>query len=271
MATRQEWMTLQQDWDQSGLGTYLLYDFWSPDDGLCVLAGFDFSAHRLRTPYELDWTDTLSPATFQGLSCKADEIEAATLVDRMQNDLIHLHMIWANSRRDEEAEGYPPAFFIEWALSKSFTPDWLDWAIGTGRYIPKQEVDKANLTVLPELAVATQAGAHADTPATKVEALPVVSPSIKEISGKMPNVKIGQLAIKAARQIECETSKRATAKQVIKILQSWVDHKDNPEAVTELTEKIPNGVKWVTRAGKENDYDINACQKTLETWNKSRD
>lgn len=175
MATRQEWMTLQQDWDQSGLGAYLLYDFWSPDDGLCVLAGFDFSAHRLRTPYQLEWTDTLSPGTFQGLSCKADELEASTLLDRMENDLLHLDMIWANSRRDEEAEGYPPAFFIEWALSKSFTPDWLDWAIGTRRYFPKQEpekrpspgLDKVSLPNPPQIAMDIHAGAVVVQPANE--------------------------------------------------------------------------------------------------------
>lgn len=91
-----------------------------------------------------------------------------------------------------------------------------------------------------------------------------------DIPGKMPNTTIGKLAIKAAWKIECGTGKRAAAKQVIETLQSWVDHKDNHEAVAELTEKIPNGVKWVTSAGKKNNYDIGACQKTLETWNKSR-
>ncbi|MDO8261791.1 MAG: hypothetical protein Q7T21_01045 [Gallionella sp.] len=161
MAIRQEWMTLQPDWDQSGLGTYLLYDYWSPDDGLCILTGFDFLAHRHGTPYQLGWTSTLSPGTFQGHACQQDEYQAIELLDRMQGDLIHLSMIWANSRRDTEAEGYPPAFFIEWALSKSFTPDWLDWAIGTGRYTQKDELgeagspdlDKVRFTTPPELPI----------------------------------------------------------------------------------------------------------------------
>lgn len=110
-----------------------------------------------------------------------------------------------------------------------------------------------------------------DAPADKVEAVTVTSPSGDKIPGKIPNTTIGKLAIKAAWLIECETGKRATAKQVIERLQSWVDHKDNPEAVTELTGKIANGVMWVTRAGKGRPYDIGACQKALETWNKSRD
>lgn len=160
MAIRQEWMTLQQDWDQSGLGTYLLYDFWSPDDGLCILAGFDFSSHRHGTPYQLDWTSTLSPGTFQGHCRQEDENEVAILLDRMQNDLIHLSMIWTSSKRDTEAEVYPPAFFIEWALAKNFSPDWLDWAIGTGHFIPKQtlgeiasDVNMVRLTTPPEIPI----------------------------------------------------------------------------------------------------------------------
>lgn len=109
-----------------------------------------------------------------------------------------------------------------------------------------------------------------DAPAAKVEAGAGTSPSIDKIPGKIPKTANCKLAIKAAWQIEGETGKRATAKQVIEKLQSWVDHKDNPDAVAELIDKIPNGVKWVTSAGKENSYDIGACQKTLETWNKNR-
>lgn len=116
----------------------------------------------------------------------------------------------------------------------------------------------------------TATGGSSDA-AAKVETGAGTTPApADEIPGKIPNTTNCKLAIKAAWQIECETSKRATAKQVIEKLQTWVDHKDNTEAVTELTGKIPNGVKWVTCAGKENQYDIGACQKTLETWNKSR-
>ena len=96
------------------------------------------------------------------------------------------------------------------------------------------------------------------------------SPNGEEIPGKMPRTAIGKLAIDAAWKIERETGKRATGKLVIERLQSWVDHRDNPNAVTELTEKIPNGVMWVTSAGLKKRYDIGTCQKTLENWNKTR-
>lgn len=107
-------------------------------------------------------------------------------------------------------------------------------------------------------------------PAARVEAGAGTNPNDDAIPGKMPNTTIGKLAIKAAWEIEYKTKKRATAKQVIERLQAWVDHISNPNAVTELTKKISNGVKWVTTGGKERDYDIGACQKTLETWQKSR-
>lgn len=79
----------------------------------------------------------------------------------MREELVHLHMIWANSRRETEAEVYSPTFFIEWALSKKFTPDWLRWAIGTGLYVPMQElhepvppdVDSAKLANPSELTI----------------------------------------------------------------------------------------------------------------------
>lgn len=104
-----------------------------------------------------------------------------------------------------------------------------------------------------------------DAPAAMVATLPDTSPSGDVIPGKMPNITIGKLAIKAAWQIECETGKCATADSVIKRLQKWVDTDDYPE----LLEKIPHGVTWVTKKGKTNSYDIGACEKTLEAWNKS--
>jgi len=85
------------------------------------------------------------------------------------------------------------------------------------------------------------------------------------IPGKMPKVGIRKLAIKAAWQIECVTKKLATSKQVIEMLQSWVEG-DYPE----LLEKIPYGVKWVTGKGEERYFDKEACGKALDTWQKSR-
>lgn len=127
----------QQDWDGSMLGAYLLRDYWSLDGGLRILSGFDYSASLGSAVYQ-----TLDPCTLQGHHGKdADKVEE--LVNRMSDDLDRLHIIWAGCRRDIEAEDYPPAFFIEWAISKDLQPDWLDWAIERKLYIPKQKADKA--------------------------------------------------------------------------------------------------------------------------------
>lgn len=160
MVFRPGWITLEQDWYQSHLVTYLLFDAWSPDDALCILAGFDISAHQHGTPYQLGFNQTLSPVSFHCANHE-DEHQAEALLDSMQEELVHLHMIWTNSRRETEADVYSPAFFIEWAVSKKWNPDWLGWAIGNGLYVPKQkpgetaapDVDSANLANSPDLVI----------------------------------------------------------------------------------------------------------------------
>lgn len=112
-------------------------------------------------------------------------------------------------------------------------------------------------------------------PAATVEAV-VVTPPVPAVEdknqdddatpGKIPNVRHGKLAVKAAWQIECTTGKLATVEQVIETLQSWVDSDDYPE----LLEKIAHGVRYATISGKDKTYEEGACRKTLGVWNKSR-
>jgi len=99
--------------------------------------------------------------------------------------------------------------------------------------------------------------------ATPVKAEVNTTPS-DDIPGKLPNTNIGQLAIKAAWQIECATGKGATAKQVIETLKKW----EPGEPV--ITESIAHGVKWATTKGTEKSFDVETCAKTLKTWNVSR-
>ena len=153
MAIQQKWMTLQQNWDESSLEDFLLYDYWSPHIGLCTLSGFDYRACNGNFPSKLNETYALSPSSLMGHYDKDAEQAAEVLINMIQN-IDRLHNIWANCRRDIEAEDYPPAFFIEWALSKHFTPDWYDWAIGTGLYIPSEptiEVTTQPLTANAQL------------------------------------------------------------------------------------------------------------------------
>lgn len=143
-----------QDWSCSRLVEYLSYDYWSPHIGLCTLSGFD---HRCcekgdsSAPANFNFASALDPGAFMSYKNENSEAEEQ-LLTRMNEDIDRLRGFWENSGNDIEDRKYPPAFFIEWAISKTFTPDWLKWAIRTGRDIPK-------------LAIATQAG----TPAAKVK------------------------------------------------------------------------------------------------------
>ena len=130
-------MEIQQDWDASMLRAYLLRDYWTLKGGLCILTGFDYSACIESAPYQPQWMHTLDPCTLQG-HCGEDADKAEELLNRMNDDLVQLRIIWVGCKRDIEAEDFPPAFFIEWALSKNFIPDWLDWAIRNNLYTSKE-------------------------------------------------------------------------------------------------------------------------------------
>lgn len=85
--------------------------------------------------------------------------------------------------------------------------------------------------------------------------------------GKLPNVAIGKLAIKAAWEIECETGRHATADEVIKRLQAWATKGEDGY----LHSKIKFGVMWIPkRSNIAKEYKIEACGKTLEKWLESR-
>lgn len=151
MAIQEKWMGLQQDWDQSSLEDFLLYDNWSPHVGLCTLSGFDYRACNGHLPSELNETYALSPGSLIG-HYDQDAEEATEVLKNMNQDIKRLHNIWANCLRDSEAEDYPPAFFIEWALSKHFRPDWLDWAIERKLYIPSEPTIEATpKPLIPDL------------------------------------------------------------------------------------------------------------------------
>lgn len=86
-----------------------------------------------------------------------------------------------------------------------------------------------------------------------------------DIPGKFPKVAIRKLAIIAAWGIEKNSKKLASAEEVMKVLQLWVDG-DCPELIS----KERNSVKWVTTKGLEKIFTLEACSKALEAWRKSR-
>ena len=154
-------MQMEHEWDGSPLRAYLLRDYWTPDGGLCLLAGFDYTARIEGAPFQPQSMHTLSPITFQGhYGQEADEVE--DLLTRMNSDLDELRSIWAGCKRDSEAEDHSPTFFIEWASSKGFRPDWLDWAIERKLYIPKQEADQTSLSDFDKTSIACPPNAAKD-------------------------------------------------------------------------------------------------------------
>jgi hypothetical protein len=85
----------------------------------------------------------------------------------------------------------------------------------------------------------------------------------------IPSNAIGQAAIKAAREIEIEVRRIATAKEVMNRLQDWADGGNQPD-VLKKSDRENRAVMWITSKGGEKPYSREACGKTLEKWNKSR-
>jgi len=89
------------------------------------------------------------------------------------------------------------------------------------------------------------------------------------IPGNTFRTSIGELAKKAAWQIEGITKRTASRDQVMQQLQDWADKGSEPDVLIR-SDKPKHGVVWITRDGKERRYDIEACGKTLTIWNNSR-
>jgi hypothetical protein len=89
------------------------------------------------------------------------------------------------------------------------------------------------------------------------------------VPGKLPNTAMGKLAMAAAWQIEIQTERSASAKQVVTLLQEWADGGKEPGTLLK-SDKQNSAVIWITGKGKTKSFDIGACEKALETWMKSR-
>lgn len=89
------------------------------------------------------------------------------------------------------------------------------------------------------------------------------------LPGKLPKVAIGVLAIRAAMSIERNTTRSASAKNVIKVLQEWADEGRVPDILIR-SDKVNSKVYWLTKSKGEKPYGVDACEKTLYNWEKSR-
>ncbi len=143
-------MKPKQDWGNSNLADYLLYDEWEFDNAFRLLAGSDYKNNN--PLYVID-----------NVSKPIKDLSSKTQRYLVEKKLARLEDFWnsGNKRRIP----YPPSFFIEWALSKRFRPDWLDWAIEKGLYTEKQAAtidialpfDVKSEFYPPELDIALQA------------------------------------------------------------------------------------------------------------------
>lgn len=133
-------MIIAQDWDKSRLADYLLFDSWIAKKALYVLIGMDyFQGLRLGS-------GTLDKEKFKMSSSPLsilkwndqNSVQQRESYKAFAEDWEKLADLW-DSRGEGASVSYSPAYFIEWALSKRFRPDWLDWAIERGLYTPKQE------------------------------------------------------------------------------------------------------------------------------------
>lgn len=111
---------MENNWDLSGLEDLLLYDFWTPYQGWCILAGLDFRM--------LDKDEKLK-ALFIKSNDITDFLFSIDDVDRLRD-------FWLNADIGESVQ--TPSFIIDWALSKRFKPRWLEWAIQKNLYQPTE-------------------------------------------------------------------------------------------------------------------------------------
>ncbi|MDA8416487.1 MAG: hypothetical protein M0Z78_05365 [Betaproteobacteria bacterium] len=222
------------------LDALLKRDSWSRREAVAILAGYDPSLAKewfqgIPIPHGfMDGTTSLSLAA-AGLG--------NPLSEQIMADCVKLSGYCAGQ---DMAERKPPAEWLAWAESKGFKPYWLDenepgivWRFDTG---PKSDTEPQQSGTVP----AKDTG---------------------EIPGNVPTVASCRLAVKAAWEIECETGKRADAKEVMKCMRQWADAGEHGE----LTKKLPgNAVEWMTTKNMTKKYDVGACGKTLERWHKSR-
>jgi hypothetical protein len=102
---------MEKNWELSGLEDLLLYDFWTPYQGWCILAGLDYRI--------LDRGEK-QKALFINSDDITDYLFSCDEVDRLRD-------FWLNADKGDTVQR--PSFIIDWALSKRFKPDWLEWAI----------------------------------------------------------------------------------------------------------------------------------------------
>ena len=126
-------MNHNQDWDMTDLNDYLLYDRWEEQQAWCLLVGLDYLEDHETQHTALDISFNFCPSKETG----------EKMMRRMRADHLRLRAFWINS--NQERDSYAPSSYINWALSKRFSPPWLDWAIKRKLYVPEQGLNSGQL------------------------------------------------------------------------------------------------------------------------------
>ena len=129
-------MAIQRNWDNSHFTDYLLYGLWPPVKAWALLAGFDW--HE-----DVDNKPEFIPFSNEDEEIYKDELRLYKEEERdyykKKENLRRLQNFWHSDAFDEE--NLTPKYYIDWALSKRFRPDWLDWAVEKELYIPNLNAD----------------------------------------------------------------------------------------------------------------------------------
>ena len=113
------------------LREYLERVSWAQEPGLRVLVGLDY---YFKSGFENLPMGTPPPGT----TSTADGIQTKQETHQMLDRLSDLSRRWLGlfDNDDDRAKERTPKFFIDFALSRNFRPEWLDWAIGKGLHVP---------------------------------------------------------------------------------------------------------------------------------------
>ena len=178
-----------QNWSETGLDKYLLYDKWDEDSACRVLAGFHFRRDPESTGYMLLDLKNISDFKIKGRR----NIQALLEID-------HFYLKRFSENSDQEREYDTPRAYIDWALSKRMRPLWLDWAIEHKLYVPKQEsiqekIETANVDTIystkwlevQQAAIAEFFSPRRDTDAKKEDVILWIEAKAKELKITAPN------------------------------------------------------------------------------------
>ncbi len=141
--------------DVSGFGIFdndiFLLDSWGDEDGFNYLVGIAtiFEDQQSAPGNVCDEYHFISYCVITTLEYESySELEQPTIVSAFQRKLTRIKRLWNSGHH---AASNPPAYYINWAISKKFKIPWINYAISEGYYKPisKPDQPKALLPVDP--------------------------------------------------------------------------------------------------------------------------